>query len=237
MPPLMTVLASPHLTLPPPGIDLAREARTARSRFYPVTIAYSVYAIAVLALGLRAHPLTAIVFLLGGLSCWPLVEYLVHRFVLHRWFPYGVGGRKRRIHTLLDNGHGVHHLRPWDGMHVNGRFDSVPLATALALLSFRAPLATWPVFVAAILQCYVIEEWVHYAVHFHRFEARYFVYIRKRHFYHHAARGGGLAYGLTSGIWDGVLGTSVPPARTPVLRPSCASGSSTERGDGPSPRR
>ena len=195
---------------PPRGLDMAKEARTARSRFYPVTIAYTAYALAVLALGVRAEPRTALLSVVAGVSTWTLVEYLVHRYVLHGRFPDGPGWLRHGLHVLFDASHGDHHLRPWDGRHVNGGFATAPFALILALVGFLAPLPTQPVFVATILQCYVVEEWLHYAVHFHRFPGRYFSYIRKRHIYHHTGRGAEVAFGLSNGIWDVPLRTRIP---------------------------
>ncbi len=216
-----TVLKSrdgiPKPSVPPPGIDLAKEAWTARTRFYPVTVAYTLYALVVLPLGLRARPLTAACYVVAGVVSWTLVEYLVHRYVLHGRFPDGKGWLKHGLHRFFDTAHGDHHLRPWDGLHINGGFDSLPFAFVLALLSFLAPLPTAPVFMAAVLQSYVIEEWVHYSVHFHQFRWRYFVYIRKHHLYHHSARGGDTAFGLSSGLWDRPLGTPIPSKDREVL--------------------
>src|SRR5262245_33365866 len=104
----------PRPTPPPPGTDMANEARTAPSRFYPVTIAYTAYALAVLAGGLRADAATTIRFVVAGAVAWTLVEYLVHRYVLHGRFPGGPGALRRALHVLFDASHGDHHLRPWD---------------------------------------------------------------------------------------------------------------------------
>jgi len=57
---------------------------------------------------------------------------------------------------------------------------------------------------------YVIEEWIHYAVHYHRVRWRHFDYIRKHHLYHHGARGRDVAFRLSSGIWDAPLDTRIP---------------------------
>jgi sterol desaturase/sphingolipid hydroxylase (fatty acid hydroxylase superfamily) len=94
-------------------------------------------------------------------------------------------------------------------MHVNGRFETLPFAAALAALSFLGPFPAAPAFVAALLQCYVIEEWVHYAVHFHHGGGPYFRYIRRHHLYHHGVRGKHEAFGLTSHLWDVPFGTDV----------------------------
>jgi sterol desaturase/sphingolipid hydroxylase (fatty acid hydroxylase superfamily) len=216
-----TVLKSrdgiPRPSLPPPGIDMAREARTARSRFYPVTVAYTAYALVVLTLGFRADALRAAAFLAAAVVTWTLIEYLVHRYLLHGRFPDGDGWLTHRLHRFLDTAHGDHHLRPWDGLHINGGLDTVPAALVLAPLSFLAPLPTAPVFVATVLASYVVEEWVHYTVHFHLFTSRYFVYIRKHHLYHHSARGAETAYGLSSGLWDVPFGTRIPQKDRRIL--------------------
>jgi sterol desaturase/sphingolipid hydroxylase (fatty acid hydroxylase superfamily) len=207
------VLKSVHgipAPLYPPGVNLAREARTARRRFYPVTVLYTAYAITVVALGLRTHPGATLAYLALGVAVWTWAEYMVHRHVLHGRFPDGPGWLQHGMHRFFDTMHGDHHLRPWDGMYINGFLDSLPFAALFILLSFLAPLHTAPVMVAGLLQCYVIEEWVHYSVHFHRFRSRYFVYIRRHHLYHHSPRGGEVAFGLTNGVWDLIQGTRIP---------------------------
>jgi len=65
------------------------------------------------------------------------------------------------------------------------------------------------VFVAALMLGYVLEEWVHHAVHFHSFKSPYFRYIKKHHLFHHSRRGSEVGFGLTSGAWDVVAGTRI----------------------------
>jgi sterol desaturase/sphingolipid hydroxylase (fatty acid hydroxylase superfamily) len=65
-------------------------------------------------------------------------------------------------------------------------------------------------FIAGLIQCYILEEWVHHSVHFYNFRNRYFRYIRKHHLYHHSPRGGEVAYGLTNGVWDVLRNTRIP---------------------------
>jgi sterol desaturase/sphingolipid hydroxylase (fatty acid hydroxylase superfamily) len=215
-----TVLKSVHGIpgpLFPRGLDLAREARTARRRFYPVTVLYTAYAVVVVGLGLRDRPAVALTFLGIGVAAWTWLEYTVHRHVLHGRFPDGPGWLQHKLHRFFDTMHGDHHQRPWDGMYINGFLDSLPFALVLVLLSFLAPLPTAPATVAGVLQCYVVEEWVHYTVHFNRFRSRYFDYIRRHHLYHHSPRGTELAFGLTSGMWDAILGTRIPAADRRLL--------------------
>jgi len=195
----------------PPGIDLAKEARTARRRFYPVTILYSTYAAALVSLALRRSVRLTVLFAVSGVVIWTWLEYTVHRYVLHGRFPDGAGWLRHKMHAFFDTMQGDHHQRPWDGMYINGFLDSVPFAVVLGLASFTAPLPTAPVFVAMLLLCYVAEEWVHYSVHFHRFKLRYFDYIRRHHLYHHSPQPQERAFGLTSGMWDAIVRTTRIP--------------------------
>ncbi len=195
----------------PKGVVLADHARVARRRFYPVTILFSTFALAVVVPALALHPLAASPYLASGVVFWTLLEYLVHRHVLHGRFPDGPGFLKHRVHQFFDTMHADHHRRPWDGMYINGYLDAIPFGVLFAATAFA--LSTWykaPVFVAALLQCYVIEEWVHYSVHFHHFNSPYWRYIRHHHWQHHKSRGGvEKGFGLTSGLWDEVLGTAI----------------------------
>jgi len=207
-----------RLGIPPPepplGIDLAAEARKARHRLYPVTLLYSAYALGLLAAALASGRRTAALWFAAGVAVWTLVEYLVHRYVLHGVFPDGRGALRRFLHDRFDDLHWRHHLQPWNGAHINGTIrDTGPFAAVLVAASFLAPWATLPVFVAAVLQSYVVEEWVHQSVHFYGFHGRYFRYIKRHHFFHHhGPRGAGVAFGLSSGMWDSAFGTA-PPRR------------------------
>ena len=194
----------------PQGVVLADEAKKARRRFYPVTILYTTYAAIVVPLALYSRPLVTLASLALGVVIWTWLEYIVHRFILHGRFPDGKSWLKHRMHTFFDTMHGDHHQRPWDGLYINGYLDSIPFAVLFVLAASRAPLATAPVVVAALLLCYVVEEWVHYTVHFHLFRWKYFDYIRRHHMYHHSKRGAEVGYGLTSGLWDLLVGTRIP---------------------------
>ena len=44
----------------------------------------------------------------------------------------------------MTRSHGDHHLRRWDGRHVNGSVDTIPFAVLLALPSYLAPVPTVP---------------------------------------------------------------------------------------------
>jgi len=199
-------------TVPTPAeVRWAHEARKGRGRLYPSTVFYTVYGMGVFTLALRSHPLAAVAWFAAGVGAWTLLEYYVHRYILHGRFPKGPTPYHWFTHKYFDHLHWEHHARPWDGAHINGRIrDTLPFALAFMLLSARAPVHTWPAFVAGLLQAYVVEEWVHHSVHFYHFRNPYFRYIRRHHLYHHSPKGSGVGYGLTNGFWDVVWRTRIP---------------------------
>jgi hypothetical protein len=196
----------------PFGVYKRQQARISRHRLYPVTAFYSIYSFAVLFFALHSrHPWIALAFFGAGLPVWTLVEYLFHRYVLHGRFPAGQGMLRRFLHERLDPLHWEHHERPFDGHHINGELkDLLPLFFVAAPLSFIAPVYTLPVLLAGVVECYVIEEWVHHSCHFYNFRSPYFRYIKRHHFYHHSPKGTERGYGLTSGFWDVIFRTSYP---------------------------
>ncbi|HET7292703.1 MAG TPA: sterol desaturase family protein [Vicinamibacteria bacterium] len=203
----------------PRSVDRGAEARKARRRLYPVSVVYSLYALTLLTVALgRRDRLAAIAFFLLGGAAWTALEYWVHRYILHGRFPDGPGALKHLLHVLFDHLHVEHHKRPWDGNHVNGTLkDTGPFVALLILASWAFPVATAPVFVAGLMQFYVLEEWVHHSVHFCNFKGHYFQYIKRHHLYHHSPRGSEVGYGLTSGFWDVVFGTRIAEGKRRAL--------------------
>jgi hypothetical protein len=196
----------------PQGVDLAAEARKARARLYPVSVLYTACATTLLVLALRSgrSVTVTVISYATGAAFWTYLEYFAHRFVLHGAFPEGKGPLQNILHRWFDHLHWEHHARPWDGDHINGTIrDSLPFLIVFGGISFLAPLNTLPVFLAGIIQFYILEEWVHHSVHFCNFRSRYFRYIRKHHLYHHSPPGSAVAYGLTNGVWDIVFETRI----------------------------
>ncbi len=80
-----------------------------------------------------------------------------------------------------------------------------------ASISFLAPIYTLPALLAGVVECYVIEEWVHHSCHFYNFRNPHFIiYIKRYHFYHHSPKGMERGYGLTNGFWDIAFKTRYP---------------------------
>jgi sterol desaturase/sphingolipid hydroxylase (fatty acid hydroxylase superfamily) len=196
------------------GIQRDAEARKARHRLYPVSLLYSAYTLAILVLALqRDTRWISLGFFALGIGFWTGLEYWVHRYILHGRFPDSPRLYDHVLHKYFDHLHLEHHKRPWDGNHISGTIkDTLPFIALFALLSYLAPFHTAPVFVAGIMQAYVVEEWVHHSVHFCDFKSLYFRYIKRHHLYHHSPKGTHVGYGLTSGAWDLICDTRIPEA-------------------------
>lgn len=188
------------------------QASLARYRLYPLTVFYTAYAVIVLVIAFStAHPWIAVGCFAAGCVMWTLVEYLFHRYVLHGHFPPGNGLLRRFLHERLDPLHWDHHKRPLDGSHISGELkDILPLFFVAAPVSFLFPVYTAPVVLAGVVQSYVGEEWLHYALHFSNSRFPLFRRLKKYHLYHHSPKGIDQGYGITTPFWDGVFDTRFP---------------------------
>lgn len=150
---------------------------------------------------------------LGGVLCWTLVEYMLHRFVFHYQPRSAIG---ERIVFLF---HGIHHDYPRDPLRlVMPPTVSVPLAIAFYLL-FTAVLGAERAlpFFAGFAGGYVFYDSLHYAVHHYSFSGiRLFSWLKRHHLRHHYADPS-IRFGVSSPLWDHVFGTlhsEVGAART-----------------------
>jgi sterol desaturase/sphingolipid hydroxylase (fatty acid hydroxylase superfamily) len=182
--PVQTVSPQPRTTEVPFEIYKRRQAALARYRLYSLTVFYTLFAILMVIIGISsAHPWTAVLFFSAGCVTWTLIEYLFHRYVLH--------GR--------------------DGRHISGELkDILPLFFFAAPISLFFPVYTAPVLLAGVVQSYVAEEWLHYALHFWNSRFPLFRRIKKYYLYHHSPRGIDKGYGITTRFWDGVFDTRYP---------------------------
>jgi len=63
---------------------------------------------------------------------------------------------------------------------------------------------------AGVMQCYVIEEWVHHSVHYYKSQGSVLQVHENTTSYHHTSPGSKRGYGLTSGFWDIPFRTRFP---------------------------
>ena len=145
-----------------------------------------------------------------GLLVWPLVEYLLHRFVFH-FSPKNPSERMKRILFLM---HGVHHAQPREKTRlVMPPVVSIPLAAIFygLFLGVVGGLLKLPNYVdgifAGFLLGYVIYDLTHYALHHFSFKGEYFIKLRRHHMAHHF-KTHNQRFGVSTWIWDDVFGTN-----------------------------
>ncbi|MCO5977910.1 sterol desaturase family protein [Ideonella oryzae] len=131
-----------------------------------------------------------------GLCAWTLLEYVLHRFVLHGMPPF------RGWHAL-------HHARPTalicTPTFVSGAlFAGLVFAPAWALggLEAACPLTL------GVLMGYQLYSFTHHAIHHWRSDNAWLLRRKRQHSLHHGEQPG--FYGVTSALWDHVFRTARP---------------------------
>jgi sterol desaturase/sphingolipid hydroxylase (fatty acid hydroxylase superfamily) len=159
--------------------------------------------LALLAAGLRSNTFgipTAILTVAAGLFVFSLVEY-----VFHRWLFHGYPNPTR-------DGHDKHHDDPHG-------YDALPFFLpplgVLALAALFALFAPWSIALllsGALAAGYATYGISHTIIHATRFRARIAVRWAANHHIHHNHPE--CNFGVTSPLWDIVLGTRYVPARS-----------------------
>lgn len=166
--------------------------------FIPVVV-YSLY---------RAVMSDTLTFLAGigmfvvGLATWTIVEYVMHRFVFHYEPPGKLG---KELHFIF---HGVHHDYPNDSKRlVMPPSMSIPLAIGFYFL-FRSIISGdlfFPFFAGLVLG-YLMYDMLHYAIHHVEFKGRMWNELKAHHLKHHF-KDPDKGYGVSSKLWDIVIGS------------------------------
>ncbi|MBB6270370.1 sterol desaturase/sphingolipid hydroxylase (fatty acid hydroxylase superfamily) [Pedobacter cryoconitis] len=141
-------------------------------------------------------------WLVLGLFIWTITEYIMHRYIFHFYPSSKIG---KRIHFIF---HGVHHDYPNDAKRlVMPPSASIPMALALYFLFlYILPAGTIFAFFAGFLIGYLFYDMVHYALHHANFKSPFWKKLKQHHMLHHysdSTKG----YGVSSAIWDKVLGS------------------------------
>lgn len=148
---------------------------------------------------------TIILLVLLGIAVWTLAEYTLHRFVFH-YTPKSKWGE--RIHFIF---HGVHHDYPSDSKRlVMPPSVSLPLAVLFYFLFdlILGNVLVSPFFVGFIAG-YLFYDMTHYAVHHYNMHNKFWLAIKKHHMKHHymdESKG----FGVSSPVWDDIVGTNFP---------------------------
>jgi sterol desaturase/sphingolipid hydroxylase (fatty acid hydroxylase superfamily) len=158
-----------------------------------------------------------------GLLVWTLTEYVIHRYLFHP--PPHIEDDTRRVlrdlkpgepcfpalptwrHRFYFIAHGVHHDFPSDTRRlVMPPSVSIPLAV-LFFLGFKAALGAYAYATfAGFIVGYLFYDTTHYLTHHGPARSALSRAQRRRHFRHHYADSTH-DYGVSSPLWDLVLGT------------------------------
>lgn len=151
---------------------------------------------------------------LGGLLGLTLLEYLLHRFFLHR--PIGAD-RASRIAAFLH--HGYHHIYPSDeGRLVLPPLVTIPFALVVAgVYALLLPLGLAAPAFAGTATGYVAYDSIHWWLHHGRAKSQAGRWLKRYHLLHHHHHDEG-RFGVSSPLWDFVFGTYVR-TRMPAAAP------------------
>jgi sterol desaturase/sphingolipid hydroxylase (fatty acid hydroxylase superfamily) len=160
---------------------------------YPLAIAGLLVLLVVLASGDREMEIAALALL--GLVTWTLLEYLLHRFVLHGIQPFQAW-------------HAEHHRRPKALIGT-----STLLSAVLIIVLFFLPALIFSDLLRAcaltigLLTGYLLYVITHHALHHWSSVNAITRQLKRSHALHHYRDGPPAWFGVTSPIWDIVFGT------------------------------
>jgi sterol desaturase/sphingolipid hydroxylase (fatty acid hydroxylase superfamily) len=146
--------------------------------------------------GPRGQRLEIVVFVGVGLASWTLIEYALHRFVMHGLQPF------RRWHA-------EHHQQPRALIFT----PTILSATLITVLVFLPALALsdnlWRAcaLTLGVLTGYLFFSITHHAIHHWRADSSWLKQRKRWHALHHHAIGPSGYFGVTSAFWDHVFGS------------------------------
>jgi 4-hydroxysphinganine ceramide fatty acyl 2-hydroxylase len=154
---------------------------------------------------------TIIALVFVGIFVWTFTEYTLHRFIFH--FP-AKSKFGEKIHFIF---HGVHHDYPSDSKRlVMPPSVSIPLAGLFYYLFYLlfGNVLVAPFFVGFIVG-YLFYDMTHYAVHHFNIHNKFWLALKKHHIRHHYENPG-LGFGVSSPLWDEIIGTNFPQKKEEV---------------------
>jgi len=180
---------------------LARMSRT-RANYWLESVLDTGLGLALLIEGLRRHvpPWSASLLLLLGLFVFSFMEYVVHRWVFH--------GPPQP----MARGHAAHHLDPLGHEALPFFVPALVLACVTGLSMLCMPTGDAWLLSSSIAFGYVAYGVGHFMIHHRRFRHPLVRKWAARHHihHHHPDRN----FGVTSALWDTVLGTRYVRARS-----------------------
>jgi sterol desaturase/sphingolipid hydroxylase (fatty acid hydroxylase superfamily) len=158
-------------------------------------VVYGLYA------GFLAHSWLALPLFFGGVLITTLIEYCLHRFLFH----FKATTQFERLQLFLL--HGYHHEFPNDPMRlVLPPIGIWPVAAIIGTIwYFVFGAYFWPVF-AGTAAGYIAYDWTHYYTHHFNPKSGPGRWLKRYHMLHHHDSPNH-RYGITSPLWDVLLGT------------------------------
>jgi dihydroceramide fatty acyl 2-hydroxylase len=150
----------------------------------------------------RNHTSTIIVQMIVGLVFWTFFEYALHKEAFHF---VGKSEFAKKIHFLI---HGIHHDYPRDSW----RLVMPPIISLfLSFIIFKIFALILPKFFihgffAGFLIGYLCYDMSHYAIHHFNFKNKWFLMVRSHHYRHHYDDST-KNFGVSSPLWDYILGS------------------------------
>jgi cyclopropane-fatty-acyl-phospholipid synthase len=144
---------------------------------------------------------------LGGLAAWTVIEYLLHRFVLHGLQPF-------------QGWHAQHHQRPTALIGLP-TYVSAVLFFVLVFLPTALLTDRWTACAATlgVLMGYIAYGGVHHATHHWRVENAWLRQRKQWHAMHHHCPEP-VCFGVTTSVWDRVFRSANPVRRRAVAEES-----------------
>lgn len=158
-----------------------------------------------LVVGPREKQLEIAVFEWIGLASWTVIEYGIHRFVLHGLQPFS-------------RWHEEHHRRPIALICTPTIFSATLIAT-LVFLPALALIDLWSAsaLTLGILVGYLAFSTTHHAIHHWHSDSAWLNRRKYWHTLHHQQIKNPVCYGVTSAFWDYVFG-SAPRKDVPQVK-------------------
>ncbi len=148
----------------------------------------------------------------AGVLAWSLMEYLFHRFTMHRLHGRGILSREHLEHHAEASWRwSPVFLASWSGLLVLGFGAWFPIGRALVDRSFGLAMTLgWAIGCGSY-------EYAHARAHVGPPASRYGTWLRHHHFHHHFGHPM-KNFGVTSPLWDHVFATFEAPGQVRVPR-------------------
>jgi len=158
----------------------------------------------------------AVFFTCGFAFVWTGIEYVFHRFLLHRELELDVNAKADGAHLAkIFSAHLHHHV------FMNQRYRIVVtpsvyikyMVPSFVVAIFVASPAVYTIFFAGVMAGALMYDAVHLSFHFTDifpewvYATQYFQNQRNAHMRHHY-RDNTKEFGVTSGLWDSIMGTT-----------------------------